>query len=430
MKDIFTKLENTSSRLEKEAILRDNFDNEDLKNVIFHALDPYTQFFIRKIPKYEQKSSKLDFPEVFHVLRQLSSRAVTGNAAIDLLRFVLEHSSEDIADSVIRIISKDLKCGVSTATVNKIWKNFIPTFPVMLAAGYNDRLMEEMQYPAYVQLKLDGMRFNAIVKDNQVEFRSRNGKMIHLQGCLEKEFIKMSFGDNVVFDGELIVKENGKILNRQTGNGILNKAVRGTISPSEAEKVCATIWDIIPIEDFKKGFYTLPYEQRYFALAVSAKPDLDFEKINVINNKVVYSEDEAREIFEEYLAQGEEGIILKNIKSPWENKRVKHQIKFKGELECDLVCVDWQEGTGKNIGKLGALVLESADGVIKVNVGTGFSDEQRIIYTKENTIGKIVAVRYNAKIKDKNLGGESLFLPVFLEIRDDKDEADLSAKIK
>ena len=206
--------------------------------------------------------------------------------------------------------------------------------------------------------------------------------------------------------------------------------MRGTISLSEAEKVCATVWDIIPFEDFKKGFYVLPYEQRYFALAVSIKPDLDFEKIRLINNKVVYSEEEAREIFEEYLAQGEEGIILKNLKSPWEDKRVKHQIKFKGELDCDLICVDWQEGTGKNIGKMGALVLESADGVIKVNVGTGFSDEQRSIYTKENTVGKIVAVRYNARIKDKSTGVESLFLPVFLEIRDDKEEADASSKIK
>jgi len=154
------------------------------------------------------------------------------------------------------------------------------------------------------------------------------------------------------------------------------------------------------------------------------------ERVSLIENIEVASEDEAHHLFEEYFSKGEEGIILKDITKGWEDKRVKHQVKFKGELECDLLCVDWQEGTGKNVGKLGALVLESSDKLVKVNVGSGFTDEQRDKYTMNNTVGKIVAVKYNAKIQDKKTGEFSLFLPVFIELREDKDVADSLSSIK
>jgi hypothetical protein len=44
-------------------------------------------------------------------------------------------------------------------------------------------------------------------------------------------------------------------------------------------------------------------------------------------------------------------------------------------------------------------------------------------------LGKIVAIKYNARIKNKS-GEESLFLPVFVEIREDKDSADSSKEVK
>jgi len=430
MYHIFKALESTSSRLDKEDILRSNFMNETLQKVMFLALDPYTQFYIRKIPAYENKSFNLNWDDVFFHLEEIYTRKITGNAAIDRLTWILENIHPEDADIVTRIISKDLKCGVSTATVNKIFPNLIPTYPVMLASGYSEKLMARMEYPAYVQLKLDGMRFNAIVENGKIELKSRNGKSIELHDVLNQAFLAYAGTENCVFDGELIVKEvDGSIMNRQKGNGILNKAVKGTISLKEANMVYATIWDIIPLQDFKVGVCNTPYVQRFSKL-LGVDPNKAVHRISIIENHEVVSEDQANTLFQEYFNKGEEGIILKNINSPWEDKRATHQIKFKGELDCDLLCVDWQEGTGKNVGKLGALVLESADKKIRVNVGSGFTDEQRDKYTVDNTVGKIVAVKYNARIKDKNSDTESLFLPVFLEIREDKTEADSSKKIK
>ena len=430
MESIFLELANTSSRLEKEAILKKHHANETLKRVLFLALDPYTQFYIRKIPVYTPNLTErfaMPLSGALENLDKIINRDVTGNAAIQHLKNILESVVADDAKVIERIIEKDLKCGVSEATVNKIWPDLIPTYPVMLASGFDEKIMNKMSYPAYVQLKLDGMRFNAIVQNGKVDFRSRNGKSIDLLGNLEQEFLALAGELPVVFDGELIVREkSGVIMNRQKGNGILNKAVKGTISSSEAAQVEAVIWDLILLQHFKQGEFKLPYEHRFQILESLEMP----WRVSLIENIEVASEDEAHHIFEEYFSKGEEGIILKDITKGWEDKRVKHQVKFKGELECDLMCVDWQEGTGKNVGKLGALVLESSDKLVKVNVGSGFTDEQRDKYTMNNTVGKIVAVKYNAKIQDKKTGEFSLFLPVFIELREDKDVADSLSSIK
>jgi ATP-dependent DNA ligase len=234
----------------------------------------------------------------------------------------------------------------------------------------------------------------------------------------------LAAGEDCVFDGELLVMKDGKILDRQTGNGILNKANKGTITAADAAKVHATVWDYIPYKDFLAGECKLPYLNRFGILYGMTMPT----KIHLVESTGVHNIEEAQAIFEQYLAEGQEGIILKDLSGTWQDKRVKHQIKFKGELECDLKIVAIEEGSGKYRGMLGAVICESADGVVKVRVGSGFNDDQRKKLGKE-IIDKVVAVKYNSRIKNK-LGDESLFLPIFIEIRDDKDNADTSEVIK
>lgn len=422
--DILIELASTSSRLEKEAILKREENNELLKRVFFLAYDPFTQFYQRKIPSYTpaQKNQADSLDSVLDSLTALSERRVTGNAAIEFLIKLLSSLTESDAMVLERVIGKDLKCGASESTANKIWPGLIHEYPCMLCTPMDEKVLKKFKFPAYAQLKMDGMRFNAIVKDGKCEFRSRNGKQIQLLGYLEEEFVKIANGENLVFDGELLVNDKGVILDRQTGNGILNKAVKGTISIDEARKVHATIWDVINYDTFKIGEGKLVYQTRFSMLENMSLPN----KIHLVESKVVGSIEEAQKIFEEYLAQGQEGIILKDMTGVWQDKRVKTQIKFKAELDCDLLVVDVQPGTGKYEGMVGALICESADGVIKVDVGSGLSDEDRL---RTDYVGKIVAVVYNARIKNKQ-GEESLFLPRLVEVREDKDQADSSEKIK
>jgi ATP-dependent DNA ligase len=421
--DVIQELASNNSRNFKIELLEKHVHNNVLKTVIHKALDPFTQFYIRKIPKYEPTGHSC-IMEAMKELFLLESRQVTGNAGIEHLTQILNNLSPKNAKVIELIIAKDLKCGVSTATVNAVWPSLIAEYPVMLASKMEKKTLHKMTWPAYVQLKLDGMRFNAIVRDGKVEFRSRNGKEINLLGHLEADFKQMAGKHmDVVFDGELVVAGDDGLLDRQTGNGILNKAVKGTLSESEAAQVRAVVWDYIPYAYFIDGICPMPYSERIDRIENTS------EKVQCIHTYDVENIDEANELFQKFLDQGEEGIMLKSRQHIWENKRSKNLIKFKAELDCDLRVVGYQRGTGKFQDMLGALICESEDGQLKVNVGSGFNDEDRKKLTKENVEGKVITVKYNARIQSKN-GDESLFLPIFVEVREDKDQADAIEDIK
>lgn len=431
----FESLAANNSRNFKIDQLNANRNNEVLRNVVRLALDPFTQFYIRKIPKYKLNDLSMEpIPLRFALdsLFDLSNRLVTGNAAIAHLTGMLEALSPDDAKVIERIIQKDLKCGVSISTANDVWLGLIKEYPVMLCSGFEQKLVDKINFPAYAQMKMDGMRFNAIVRDGKVEFRSRNGKEINLLGNLEAEFAAMAGDVDCVFDGELLVmfEDDHQFADRQTGNGILNKANKGTISEAEAKLVHASVWDVIPFAYFADGHCPVPYAKRFSTLQdLIIKSDQKNKRIWLVSSQIVETLEDAQELFQSYLADGYEGIILKDGSGVWEDKRAKHQIKFKGELECDLKIVAVVEGEGKAAGMLGAIICESADGIVQVNVGSGFKDSQRKQYWSENIVDKIVAIKYNMRSKNKT-GDESLFLPVFVEIRDDKDVADRSADIK
>ena len=441
--EILAELESDNSRLFKENVLTVNKDNEQLKRVLKAALDPYTQYYQRKIPKYESTlrthtTHPLDW--ALNQLKLLTSREYTGNAAIEHLQTILSSITEDNAEIIKRVVSKDLKCGVNIATVNKIFgKDFIETYPCMLASAFNQKAFEAIKYPALVQTKLDGMRANIIIdSEGIVDVRSRNGKQISLDGHFD-DFVMNVFYKSptlanldvfhgAVLDGELLVLDENNlfILDRKTGNGILNKAVKGTITPEETSRVRFMCWDMIPLEDFKKGISEIPYFDRVAVLKERMDQVYNVQEdllISILETKTVGSYADCEEIFNESLAEGEEGIIVKNGDSYWEDKRSKYQVKMKAELEADLLVEGVLEGTGKYEGLVGSLSCITKDGNLKVNVGSGLSDKMRKMDPDE-FIGKIVSVKYNEKIKDKNSEHWSLFLPIFQELRLDKSEAD------
>ena len=418
---ILEKLASDNSRIFKESILEEHRNNDVLKRVIDLALNPFTQFYQKKIPSYMQDEPMFSIEEAMNRLYPLQSRMVTGNAAIDHLRETLSGCNEDDAKVIERIIEKDLQCGVSVATVNKIWPGLIPTFDVMLC--HKD--ISHIKYPAYAQCKADGARCHLYWDGSNATAFSRSGKQFELHGELNQSAQYM-MEPGETFDGELLVVDsNGNVLDRKTGNGILNKANKGTISQEEASRIIFVPWDIVD----QTG--TIPYNERWKELSTR------FELIGTVNNKfreietrIVNNVEEAQEFFGEMIAKGQEGAVLKNIDNVWEGKRVKSCGKMKSEEEADLIVVGWEEGTGKNVGRLGNLICETADGKLRVSVGTGFSDNQRECFVPENTIGTIVTVRYNQRIKSKTDKLESLFLPRFVEFREDKDVANTIEELK
>jgi ATP-dependent DNA ligase len=421
---ILKRLEATSSRLEKEDILGENADDPVLKEAFRLALDPLVNFYIKKLPEPDASKGVIQPPEIIrleHALQDLKSklcsRLLSGHEARDHVAFLLGCLTKDDQEVLRRVIGRNLKCGVSEATVEKIWPDVTLSYPCMLVSPMNEKT--KFKFPCIAQTKMDGMRFNAIVENGSVTYRTRTGKELDLFGVLDSDVMNLTAETEYVLDGELLMADaDGKPMDRKTGNGLLTKFQKGTGTSALAKQVRAVVWDIIPLFAFRKGLCSVGYRERHLMLHPNQVGRIQVAPITIVN-----SMEEAQVLYQQKLTEGEEGLVLKDPKGPWEDKRVKHQVKMKAELEADLRVVGVTPGTGKYQGKIGSLMVESGDGEVQCSVGTGLSDEERSMAFSEFE-NKIVAVKYNAVITDKKTGHKSLFLPVFVEIREDKTVAD------
>ena len=180
-----------------------------------------------------------------------------------------------------------------------------------------------------------------------------------------------------------------------------------TIQNSDAS-LC--LFDIIPFENFKKGMYDVSYTKRSKTLLEwYDKNVVQNEKIKVIDKKIVNLDEpnglaEFKSFNKEALMNGNEGIMIKDPDSFYECKRSTTWLKSKPFIEISLQVKNVEEGTGRNIGKLGAVIAEGEDDgkFFKLNIGSGFTDEQRLNYwKKENLIGQIIEVRADSISKVK-----------------------------
>jgi ATP-dependent DNA ligase len=211
---------------------------------------------------------------------------------------------------------------------------------------------------------------------------------------------------------------------RQVSNGVATKLIKSTASKEEQQDIGITLWDCVAYKDFQAGLSKIPYQVRLNQLKIpfTYQPD-KFNHIFLVENKVCRNEEEILTTAEKLIAQGEEGVIVKDITGIWENKRSKFALKIKDENEADLLVTDVIEGTGKYKGQIGSLICQSSDGNVKVSVGSGLTDDDRKKQPSE-FIGRIIAVKYNMIINNASKNGKTLFLPRFVEIREDKDIAD------
>lgn len=397
---------------------------EVLQDVLKLTYDKSYNFYIKKIPEYCSSGMK-DLSWGLDQLSVLYTRAKTGHEGIAHLTGILSMLSDDDAEVICKIILRDVSSGFSEGTINKVWTGLIPELPIMLAQPMKDKFIAKIKYPAVAQLKADGARCIAVVDGMDIKLFSRNYKGYYGLESLCDELSTIIKGRWVV-DGELVcVDHHGNVLPRKTSNGVINKSSKGTITEAEAEYVRFQVWDLIPYDDyFYEESYSEPMIDRYNNLVGMCQ---GAKRVFPIETHIVNDLKDAREVFQKYVAQGLEGIILKNLKAPWENKRSNNQVKFKVEIESDLVIVGMYEGTGKYQGMMGGISCQSADGKVCVNVGSGFTDDDRAYFwnNQDEFIGTVVEIKHNGLILSKEKDATySVFLPIFKFIRDDKDAKD------
>ncbi|HCB45058.1 MAG TPA: hypothetical protein DEP37_01380 [Algoriphagus sp.] len=298
--------------------------------------------------------------------------------------------------------------------------------PYLKCVPYSESVMEKFSFPAYSQVKEDGMRCSIKIESPEsIVALSQIGRTYprldeHLKPDIEHIFSRWANMDPFVLDGELIAYNEEGPLPRAKSNGITNKLGHGTISNEELGMLRFVVWDVIPLDQFweEEGKYC--YDRRLDQLSRLVD---GCQNIWICETKLVNSLQEAKEHFRECISRKLEGTILKEKTHFWKNKRLKSCVKFKEEHDCDLEIIDIQEGQGKYEDMMGALICETSCGKLRVGVGTGFTDAQRNQLWSRKWIGKVVRVKYN-QISENETGKFSLFLPKFAGMRTDKNNAD------
>lgn len=460
---IIQEIAATRSRNDKEAILRREVGNADLKNFFRLALNPFINFYQKK--KFIQTSTAGNLLTITMGLLELNvaSRRYTGNEAVELIKDLINYSSEDDAKVIMHILKKESGCDVGSATINKIWPKLIPTFPTLLATEYDDKLAEKLSWEkgVFSQLKSDGLRINIVIDElGGVKAFSRAGNELNFFGVFD--FLGVNF-NSMVIDGELLtVNETGKFNSRQVSNGICSKAIKNTMSEDEADMLHITSWDFIPLEDFKNESSQLQYKDRFESLKkiigvmLSLTDTNNKKRISVIPSRIVHSIAQAQDHYQEAIAAGEEGTMVKEQSMLWSDSRSKLQLKLKAKHTGDFEVIGYKDGVGKFEGNLGSLEIASSDRQVQANM-SGFSFKVRAeIYANlinspvdyvmiENdvavtktampgdsdiNIGSIIECMYNGKIKSRDSTVWSVFLPRYKKTRDDKTVANSFAELK
>jgi DNA ligase-1 len=273
-------------------------------------------------------------------------------------------------------------------------------------------------FPAYAQRKADGNRILIISENGKISPISSSG---NLHTSLHKITNALHGLGDLVLDGELVFTDKqGKVLPRKASSGLGNKSIRQTITQEEADRAVITLWDTIPLEDYKKAYCPFATDFRFLTTEHLVE-QLNVPFIKIIDKIVVGSWEDVEEFYQYMRSLGEEGIVVKNRGASWKAHRSPYHIKMKAEETADLRIVEMVEGTGKAKNMMGAIRCKNDEGTVDVWVGTGFDDKTRIDFWMEGGyIGKIVELKYNEVITSKTSDVKSLFLPVFVRLRPDK----------
>lgn len=419
-------LESHSSRNNKEAIIEAEAraGNDVFFEGVRLALDPMITFGVKKVPKHGGPDGQgLPWSGFRALADSLAKRELTGDAAKKAIELALSCATQsEWNDWYMRILQKDLRAGFSESTVNKVTKKINPAYmiPVFECQLAHDSANHESKVcgKKLIEVKLDGVRVLTIVYPNgQVNQYSRNGKELVNFGHVKEQFEKVATGltEPWVFDGE-IMSSSFQDLMKQVHRK----------SDVQANDSVLNLFDCIPLAMFKTGKWNFKQTDRSAHLSKFVETHREvLANVNVVGQELVDLDTAAgqkryKEINAQAIAGGYEGIMLKDPNAGYECKRSVAWLKLKPFIEVTLGVTEVEEGTGKNEGRLGALVCSGVDDGkdIRVNVGSGLSDEQRsdIWADRASVIGQLVEVRADAVTQNQD-GTYSLRFPRFLRFR-------------
>ena len=429
--EVIAKLEADNSRLAKEAVIESAMQEglDEFFVGLRMALDPLVTFGVKQVPERSDvlTGQGLSWNNFKTLANQLINRELTGHAARDAIELSMGVATTEQWNGFYRrILIKDLRCGVSEKTVNKIAKKFpqyaIPVFTCPLAhdsANHEKKMIGKKQ----VEVKLDGVRVITVIqgdtshgKFSRVEMFSRNGKQFHNFGHIIAE-IEEVIKDNpppydLVLDGEVMsanFQDLMKQVHRKDGK--------------QSKDAVLHLFDMCPLSEFQKGMWDKPQSFRSQAVKAWVEQNknvlqhvqaLDWEDVDLDTPE---GQDRFVELNKAAVDGGYEGVMIKDTNAPYECKRTHSWLKAKPFIEVTLKVADVEEGTGRNEGRLGAIIIQGEDDGYNysLNCGSGFTDAQRDEYwaERDRLIGQLVEIRADARTQSQDAETFSLRFPRF-----------------
>jgi len=428
------EIQATPGRNDKLALLRQYESLPGFKETLRFVYDPYIRTGIadKKLIKgmHDMKNKQLTVYDIIEYFE--ANQTGTDDDVHFAWLFINAQETDQARDLAFAMVTKNLKIGITDTSLNRVYgTDFIPRIGCMLGVPYPEN-KHKVKGPFIATEKLDGIRRILVKEKGKCRLYSRSG--IEDEGLVEIIEEARYLPDNTVYDGELLAigtYENSIAL-RQATNSIANrKGIR--------TGVLFNIFDIIPIDEFKRGAskYTalnrkvllgsmfgdegVQYLRDDWAkLLVAFDLGHKFRTIKAVPILgVVSTDEEITELVAPIWERGGEGIMLNTFEGYYELKRSNSLLKVKYVESMDLKVVDIQEGTNKYEGMMGAAVVEYKG--YRVGVGSGFSDEERQRFwdNPEEIIGKTIEVDTFGESKDQ-LGNISLNCPIFRGVRYDK----------
>lgn len=228
------------------------------------------------------------------------------------------------------------------------------------------KMLHRIQYPCFIQPKLDGMR---CLSNVAFPMTSRTNREIDTLPHIKEEV--MMIGEKI--DGELYA--HGKTFQE---NISLIKKYRG----GESESIKYHVYDMA---------MDAPFETRYRRLADRVK---DMEHIELVKTIIVGDEEELRKHHAQFIEQGYEGTIIRHTDDGYKfNGRSSSLLKFKDFIDeaytiIDVIPLEARPDQGQ-------YVCEMPNGnTFKAMLKGSFEYRREVLENKSEHIGKVAEVRF------------------------------------
>lgn len=431
--EIIKSIKEAKGSLNKQSIMDSHKENPLLKSYMRAVYDPAISYYQKKLSKDVDSwtgTKEFDQRDIDFMIDEIAARKVTGLAAFASLGGHSSALNKEGRELIKFILDRSIGASVGDTMTLKTWPGLFFTVPYqrcsLMDAKAKERFAKLKKF--YVQTKADGS-FAYLVKrlDGSVDVITRQGSTypqeFAMRLCKDVPEGFVIVGELEVFERQQVEGwgEAGYLLDRKTGNGILNSALKdGDVDDKYVVKCVA--WDMLTQEEFEAGKSSRPYSQRLDDFKISGYTSLT-GNISLIPTWEVTSLEEAYKIYTEHTSRGLEGVIASDPDDLWKDGTSKGKIKLKLKFEAEYRCRGVIEGEGKAKGMVGAIQIETEDGLLECNCGTGFSDRQRQEFFDNPSliVGEVVMLSANDIIQSRDTRKKpALSLPVFEEVRYDK----------